>query len=59
MEFYMSENKVILTEGFDGVMPVKYFEKVELWPSMKSVPIKTLNSDHRFLFHAVETVLSV
>ena len=32
MKLYISDNKVILTEGFDGVVPVKYFEKIETWP---------------------------
>ncbi|PQQ17761.1 tRNA 2-phosphotransferase 1 [Prunus yedoensis var. nudiflora] len=38
MKFYISENKVILTEGFDGVVPVKYFEKIESWPDRKPIP---------------------
>ncbi|KAK1559524.1 hypothetical protein Q3G72_015365 [Acer saccharum] len=29
MKLYISENKVILTEGFDGAVPVKYLEKIE------------------------------
>ncbi|KAL6606264.1 hypothetical protein ACP70R_041917 [Stipagrostis hirtigluma subsp. patula] len=37
MKLYISDNKVILTEGFDGVVPVKYFEKIETWPGR--VPI--------------------
>ncbi|KAL3829567.1 hypothetical protein ACJIZ3_018369 [Penstemon smallii] len=37
MKLYISDNKVILTEGFDGVVPVKYFQKIESWP--KRVPI--------------------
>ncbi|XP_004308454.1 PREDICTED: tRNA 2'-phosphotransferase 1 [Fragaria vesca subsp. vesca] len=37
MKFYISDNKVILTEGFDGVVPVKYFEKIESWPSRKPI----------------------
>ena len=37
MKFYISDNKVILTEGFDGVVPVKYFEKVESWPARKPI----------------------
>lgn len=32
MKLYISDNKVILTEGFDGVVPVEYFEKIESWP---------------------------
>ncbi|KAB2626751.1 tRNA 2'-phosphotransferase 1-like [Pyrus ussuriensis x Pyrus communis] len=41
MKFYISENKVILTEGFDGVIPVKYFEKIESWPDRKPIPFST------------------
>lgn len=40
MKLYISENKVILTEGFDGVVPVKYFEKIESWPDRKSIPFE-------------------
>ncbi|GAB4861901.1 hypothetical protein Ancab_037156 [Ancistrocladus abbreviatus] len=38
MKLYMSDNKVILTEGFDGTVPVKYFEKIESWPDRKQIP---------------------
>ncbi|KAF7826012.1 tRNA 2'-phosphotransferase 1-like isoform X1 [Senna tora] len=38
MKLHISENKVILTEGFDGVVPVKYFEKIESWPSRQPIP---------------------
>ncbi|XP_007052074.2 PREDICTED: tRNA 2'-phosphotransferase 1 isoform X1 [Theobroma cacao] len=38
MKLYISDNKVILTEGFDGVVPVKYFEKIESWPDRRPVP---------------------
>lgn len=38
MKLYISENKVILTEGFDGVVPPKYFEKIESWPSRQPIP---------------------
>lgn len=37
MKLYVSDNKVILTEGFDGVVPVKYFAKIETWPRRESV----------------------
>lgn len=37
MKFYISDNKVILTEGFDGVVPVKYFERIESWPDRKPI----------------------
>ncbi|KAK4396692.1 putative tRNA 2'-phosphotransferase [Sesamum angolense] len=30
--------QVILTEGFDGVVPVKYFLKIESWPKRESIP---------------------
>ncbi|KAJ0054247.1 hypothetical protein Pint_00231 [Pistacia integerrima] len=39
MKLYMSDNRVILTEGFDGVVPVKYFEKVESWPDRGPIPL--------------------
>ncbi|KAH1106882.1 hypothetical protein J1N35_010650 [Gossypium stocksii] len=42
MKFYISDNKVILTEGFDGVVPVKYFEKIESWPDRKPVPFSNV-----------------
>lgn len=32
MKLYFSENKVVLTEGFDGVIPAKYFERIESRP---------------------------
>ncbi|CAI9764799.1 unnamed protein product [Fraxinus pennsylvanica] len=38
MKLYMSDNRVILTEGFDGVVPVKYFEKIESWPKRELIP---------------------
>ncbi|KAJ4951323.1 hypothetical protein NE237_028155 [Protea cynaroides] len=38
MKLYISENKVILTEGFDGVVPTKYFEKIESWPDRQPIP---------------------
>ncbi|KAF8379300.1 hypothetical protein HHK36_028733 [Tetracentron sinense] len=38
MKFYISDNKVILTEGFEGVVPVKYFEKMETWPGRQPIP---------------------
>lgn len=28
MKLYVSDNKVVLTEGFDGVVPTKYFKNV-------------------------------
>ncbi|XP_010264162.1 PREDICTED: tRNA 2'-phosphotransferase 1-like [Nelumbo nucifera] len=37
MKLYISDNKVILTEGFDGVVPVKYFERIETWPDRQPV----------------------
>ncbi|XP_059651562.1 uncharacterized protein LOC132299116 [Cornus florida] len=38
MKLYISDNKVILTEGFDGVVPVKYFEKILSWPDRQPIP---------------------
>lgn len=38
MKLYISDNKVILTEGFDGTAPVKYFEKIETWPGRQPIP---------------------
>ncbi|KAH0980465.1 hypothetical protein GBA52_007642 [Prunus armeniaca] len=51
MKFYISENKVILTEGFDGVVPVKYFKKIESWPDRK--PITFLNQDRLQHNHSI------
>ena len=28
MQLYISANNVVLTEGFDGVVPTKYFKRV-------------------------------
>ncbi|XP_044491482.1 tRNA 2'-phosphotransferase 1 [Mangifera indica] len=39
MKLYISDNRVILTEGFDGVVPVKYFEKVESWPDRRPISL--------------------
>ncbi|EFH65931.1 hypothetical protein ARALYDRAFT_311844 [Arabidopsis lyrata subsp. lyrata] len=36
--FYISDNKVILTEGIDGVVPVDYFQKIESWPDRNPIP---------------------
>nr|GEV85808.1 tRNA 2'-phosphotransferase 1-like isoform X1 [Tanacetum cinerariifolium] len=41
MKLYISDNKVILTEGFDGVVPVEYFKRIESWPDRKLIPIET------------------
>ncbi|GAU38604.1 hypothetical protein TSUD_266430, partial [Trifolium subterraneum] len=38
MKLYISDNKVILTEGFDGVVPSKYFQKIESWPGRQTIP---------------------
>ncbi|OEL33598.1 tRNA 2'-phosphotransferase 1 [Dichanthelium oligosanthes] len=40
LKLYISDNKVILTEGFDGVVPVKYFEKIETWPGRALIPFQ-------------------
>ncbi|XP_057791803.1 uncharacterized protein LOC131008791 isoform X2 [Salvia miltiorrhiza] len=37
MKLYVSDNRVILTEGFDGVVPVKYFQKIEAWPQRRPI----------------------
>ncbi|CAK9169443.1 unnamed protein product [Ilex paraguariensis] len=37
MRLYISDNKVILTEGFDGVVPVTFFEKIESWPDRRPI----------------------
>ncbi|KAJ4836520.1 hypothetical protein Tsubulata_047272 [Turnera subulata] len=42
MKLYISDNRVILTEGFDGSVPVKYFERIESWPDRR--PISTQSS---------------
>ncbi|KAI5391681.1 hypothetical protein KIW84_076474 [Lathyrus oleraceus] len=38
IKLYISDNKVILTEGFEGVVPSKYFQKIESWPERKPIP---------------------
>lgn len=38
IKLYISDNRVILTEGFDGVVPAKYFEKIESWPQRQPIP---------------------
>lgn len=37
MKLFISDNKVILTEGFDGVVPVNYFQKMESWPNRRPI----------------------
>lgn len=39
MKLYISDNKVILTEGFDGVVPVNFFHKIETWPGRKPISL--------------------
>ncbi|XP_058008322.1 uncharacterized protein LOC110656226 isoform X2 [Hevea brasiliensis] len=41
MKLYISDNGVILTDGFDGVVPVKYFKKIESWPDGQLIPFQT------------------
>ncbi|KAL9379660.1 hypothetical protein Peur_028142 [Populus x canadensis] len=41
MKLYISDNRVILTEGFDGTIPVKYFERIESWPDRRPIPFRT------------------
>ncbi|KAL6558147.1 hypothetical protein OROMI_018497 [Orobanche minor] len=43
MKLYVSDNKVILTEGFNGVVPVKYFQKIESWPQRQPIPFSNSN----------------
>ncbi|XP_073309608.1 uncharacterized protein [Primulina huaijiensis] len=38
MKLYISDNRVILTEGFGGVVPMKYFLKIESWPKREPIP---------------------
>ncbi|CAF2302667.1 BnaA04g26110D [Brassica napus] len=35
--FYISDNKVVLTEGIDGVVSVDYFKKIESWSSRQQI----------------------
>ncbi|KAB2042156.1 hypothetical protein ES319_D02G196500v1, partial [Gossypium barbadense] len=42
MKLYISDNKVILTKGFDGVVLVKCFEKIESWPDRKPIPFSNV-----------------
>ncbi|GMI71222.1 hypothetical protein HRI_000791500 [Hibiscus trionum] len=44
MKLYISDNKVILSEGFDGVVHVKYFEKIESWPDRRPIPFSNLQN---------------
>ncbi|XP_051132540.1 uncharacterized protein LOC127252423 isoform X2 [Andrographis paniculata] len=37
MKLYISDNRVILTEGFNGVVPVKYFNRIESWPQRQPI----------------------
>ncbi|XP_024539348.1 putative tRNA 2'-phosphotransferase isoform X2 [Selaginella moellendorffii] len=37
MKFYVSDNNVVLTEGFEGCVPCEYFEKVVEWPSKRVI----------------------
>ena len=39
MKLYMSDNGVVLTEGFDGVVLPKYFAQVAKWRKGKAVPL--------------------
>ncbi|KAE8664952.1 RNA 2'-phosphotransferase isoform 2 [Hibiscus syriacus] len=39
MNLYISDDKVILTEGLNGVVPVKYFEKIESCPDRRLIPL--------------------
>ncbi|XP_002993383.2 tRNA 2'-phosphotransferase 1 [Selaginella moellendorffii] len=35
MELFISENRVVLTEGFGGVVPPRYFSRIIEWPSKR------------------------
>ncbi|KAI5066919.1 hypothetical protein GOP47_0017447 [Adiantum capillus-veneris] len=39
MKLYLSDNGVILTEGFDGVVPPEYFAKIARWKNGKITPL--------------------
>ncbi|WOK91311.1 tRNA 2'-phosphotransferase 1 [Canna indica] len=41
MELFVSDNKVILTEGFDGVVPARFFLKIETWPGREIISFRT------------------
>ncbi|KAJ4844943.1 hypothetical protein Tsubulata_019058 [Turnera subulata] len=41
MKLYISDNGVILTEGFDGVVPFEYFERIESWPDRRPISIQS------------------
>ncbi|KAF9617853.1 hypothetical protein IFM89_039035 [Coptis chinensis] len=45
LKLYISDNKVILTEGVDGVVPVKYFEKIETWPGRQPIYFKSTETN--------------
>ncbi|KAH6813123.1 RNA 2'-phosphotransferase [Perilla frutescens var. frutescens] len=47
MKLYVSDNKVILTEGFDGVVPVKYFQKIETWPQRDLIPFQIATKEKK------------
>ncbi|XP_011005894.1 PREDICTED: tRNA 2'-phosphotransferase 1-like isoform X2 [Populus euphratica] len=40
MKLYISDIRVILTEGFDGTIPIKYFERIESWPDRRPIPFQ-------------------
>ena len=50
MKLYISDNKVILTEGFDGVVPVKYFEKIESWPNIQPIKFWSCEPNEKWFF---------
>lgn len=57
MKLYKSENGVILTEGFDGVVPVKYFQKIESWPKRNPVPFSRVRTESNTLGQNVDSGL--
>ncbi|GJP38593.1 hypothetical protein CLOM_g23033 [Closterium sp. NIES-68] len=43
MSFFQSDNGVILSSGFDGCIPPKYFSSILKWPSLLSHPLSPLS----------------
>ncbi|MCO5573374.1 hypothetical protein L7F22_027143 [Adiantum nelumboides] len=46
MKLYLSDNGVILTEGFNGIVPFNYFAKIARWKNGKITPLSVnVNSE--------------